>query len=160
MDEGRARGGRRFGLVGAVYDAYCLIKLTTHAFFCPVRSRLSRPAAAPALELVDFAVEGTGTASVAEARKWSMVSPSSSSPPPSESSASEALGPVPFPSPRRSGGYHTAQRPQLLSRSAAKRESVMALGSIRHLQYQFAKQGLANKTRCGRPCARGGCPLI
>lgn len=33
------------------------------------------------------------------------------------------------------------------SRSAAKRESVMALGSIEHLQYFFTKTGLAAKKK-------------
>lgn len=34
------------------------------------------------------------------------------------------------------------------SRSAAKRGSVMALGSIEHLQYYFTKTGLAAKEKC------------
>ena len=34
------------------------------------------------------------------------------------------------------------------SRSAAKRESVMALGSIEHLQHYFTKTGLASDKRC------------
>lgn len=34
------------------------------------------------------------------------------------------------------------------SRSAAKRESVMALGSIEHLQHYFTKAGLASKKKC------------
>lgn len=33
------------------------------------------------------------------------------------------------------------------SKSAAKRESVMALGSIEHLQHYFTKTGLASKRR-------------
>ncbi|EOR03713.1 hypothetical protein J056_003170 [Wallemia ichthyophaga EXF-994] len=37
--------------------------------------------------------------------------------------------------------------PQPFSRSAAKRESVMALGSIQHLQHLYAKNGLASKAR-------------
>ncbi len=39
-----------------------------------------------------------------------------------------------------------AQKP--FSRSAAKRESVMALGSIEHLQYYFTKTGIAAKKKC------------
>lgn len=39
--------------------------------------------------------------------------------------------------------------PQPFSRSAAKRESVMALGSIQHLQHLYAKNGLASKARLG-----------
>jgi hypothetical protein len=38
-----------------------------------------------------------------------------------------------------------AQKP--FSRSAAKRESVMALGSIEHLQYYFTKTGIAAKKK-------------
>jgi hypothetical protein len=34
------------------------------------------------------------------------------------------------------------------SRSAAKRESVMALGSIEHLQHYFTKTGIAAKKEC------------
>ena len=34
------------------------------------------------------------------------------------------------------------------SRSAAKRQSVMTLGSIEHLQHYFTKAGLAAKTKC------------
>ncbi|TIC46905.1 hypothetical protein E3Q08_00248 [Wallemia mellicola] len=37
--------------------------------------------------------------------------------------------------------------PQPFSKSAAKRESVMALGSIQHLQHLYAKNGLASKAR-------------
>lgn len=37
--------------------------------------------------------------------------------------------------------------PQPFSKSAAKRESVMALGSIQHLQHLYAKKGLASKSR-------------
>jgi hypothetical protein len=33
------------------------------------------------------------------------------------------------------------------SRSAAKRESVMALGSIEHLQHYFTKAGIASKKK-------------
>lgn len=40
------------------------------------------------------------------------------------------------------------------SRSAAKRESVMALGSIEHLQHYFTKTGLAAETKCVCSCAR------
>ena len=34
------------------------------------------------------------------------------------------------------------------SRSAAKRESVMALGSIEHLQHYFTKAGLSAEKKC------------
>jgi hypothetical protein len=37
--------------------------------------------------------------------------------------------------------------PKPFSRSAAKRESVMALGSIEHLQHYFTKTGIAAKSR-------------
>lgn len=43
--------------------------------------------------------------------------------------------------------YLAGQRPQAFSRSAAKRDSVMALGSIAHLQHRFAKQGLASREK-------------
>lgn len=43
--------------------------------------------------------------------------------------------------------YYTPQTPRQFSSSAAKRESVMALGSIAHLQHYFVKNGLANKDR-------------
>jgi hypothetical protein len=39
--------------------------------------------------------------------------------------------------------------PKPFSRSAAKRESVMALGSIEHLQHYFTKTGLQAKQRWG-----------
>jgi hypothetical protein len=43
---------------------------------------------------------------------------------------------------------NSANKPQKpFSRSAAKRESVMALGSIEHLQYFFTKTGLAAKKK-------------
>ncbi|KAG0150084.1 hypothetical protein CROQUDRAFT_652764 [Cronartium quercuum f. sp. fusiforme G11] len=41
--------------------------------------------------------------------------------------------------------YYTPQTPRQFSRSAAKRDSVMALGSIAHLQHYFVKNGLASK---------------
>lgn len=37
--------------------------------------------------------------------------------------------------------------PKPFSRSAAKRESVMALGSIEHLQYYFAKAGVSARQK-------------
>jgi hypothetical protein len=37
--------------------------------------------------------------------------------------------------------------PKPFSRSAAKRESVMALGSIEHLQHYFTKSGIAAKQK-------------
>ena len=44
---------------------------------------------------------------------------------------------------------NSSNKPQKpFSRSAAKRESVMALGSIEHLQYFFTKTGLAAKKKC------------
>jgi len=43
---------------------------------------------------------------------------------------------------------NSTNKPQKpFSRSAAKRESVMALGSIEHLQYFFTKTGLAAKKK-------------
>jgi hypothetical protein len=39
------------------------------------------------------------------------------------------------------------KQPNPFSRSAAKRESVMTLGSIEHLQYYFTKTGIAAKKR-------------
>ncbi|EGG03898.1 uncharacterized protein MELLADRAFT_117173 [Melampsora larici-populina 98AG31] len=46
--------------------------------------------------------------------------------------------------------YYTPQTPRQFSRSAAKRDSVMALGSIAHLQHYFVKHGLASKDRPGQ----------
>jgi hypothetical protein len=43
---------------------------------------------------------------------------------------------------------NSTNKPQKpFSRSAAKRESVMALGSIEHLQHYFTKTGLAAKKK-------------
>ncbi|EFP82796.1 uncharacterized protein PGTG_08992 [Puccinia graminis f. sp. tritici CRL 75-36-700-3] len=43
--------------------------------------------------------------------------------------------------------YYTPLNPRQFSSSAAKRESVMALGSIAHLQHYFVRNGLATKNR-------------
>ncbi|MBW0509582.1 hypothetical protein O181_049297 [Austropuccinia psidii MF-1] len=43
--------------------------------------------------------------------------------------------------------YYTPSTPRQFSDSAAKRESVMALGSIAHLQHYFIKNGLATKNK-------------
>ncbi|EFP87511.1 uncharacterized protein PGTG_13882 [Puccinia graminis f. sp. tritici CRL 75-36-700-3] len=43
--------------------------------------------------------------------------------------------------------YYTPVNPRQFSSSAAKRESVMALGSIAHLQHYFVRNGLATKNR-------------
>jgi len=44
---------------------------------------------------------------------------------------------------------NSSNKPQKpFSRSAAKRESVMALGSIEHLQHYFTKTGIAAKKEC------------
>lgn len=44
---------------------------------------------------------------------------------------------------------NSANKPQKpFSRSAAKRESVMALGSIEHLQHYFTKSGIAADSEC------------
>ncbi|WAR62777.1 hypothetical protein PtB15_15B365 [Puccinia triticina] len=43
--------------------------------------------------------------------------------------------------------YYTPANPRQFSSSAAKRESVMALGSIAHLQHYFVRNGLATKNR-------------
>ena len=55
--------------------------------------------------------------------------------------------------PRRSTAFYpnmkAAGKPQKpFSRSAAKRESVMALGSIEYLQHYFTKTGLAAESEC------------
>ena len=42
----------------------------------------------------------------------------------------------------------TTKQLKPFSRSAAKRESVMALGSIEHLQHYFAKTGIAANKKC------------
>ena len=47
---------------------------------------------------------------------------------------------------------NSSNKPQKpFSRSAAKRESVMALGSIEHLQHYFTKTGVAAKKKCVAP---------
>ncbi|KAN0061501.1 hypothetical protein ACQY0O_006348 [Thecaphora frezii] len=51
-------------------------------------------------------------------------------------------------------GAKSNQKP--FSRSAAKRDSVMALGSIGYLQHLYAKQGIASKTR---PMTKGAMTL-
>jgi hypothetical protein len=44
---------------------------------------------------------------------------------------------------------NSTNKPQKpFSRSAAKRESVMMLGSIEHLQHYFTKTGIAAKKKC------------
>ena len=44
---------------------------------------------------------------------------------------------------------NSSNKPQKpFSRSAAKRESVMALGSIEYLQHYFTKTGLAAESEC------------
>ncbi|POW14411.1 hypothetical protein PSHT_07442 [Puccinia striiformis] len=43
--------------------------------------------------------------------------------------------------------YYTPMNPRQFSSSAAKRDSVMALGSIAHLQHYFVRNGLATKNR-------------
>ena len=44
---------------------------------------------------------------------------------------------------------NSTNKPQKpFSRSAAKRESVMALGSIEYLQHYFTKSGIAAKQKC------------
>ncbi|KAG8826335.1 hypothetical protein FRC19_009118 [Serendipita sp. 401] len=52
---------------------------------------------------------------------------------------------------RRSTAFYPAanntSNTKPFSRSAAKRESVLALGSIEHLQYYFTKTGLASKSK-------------
>ncbi|KZT04027.1 uncharacterized protein LAESUDRAFT_715776 [Laetiporus sulphureus 93-53] len=73
----------------------------------------------------------------------------------------------PSPKPRRQFAYYpnmkSSNKPQKpFSRSAAKRESVMALGSIEHLQHYFTKTGIAaesnplNKKNSGMVRAIGG----
>ncbi|KAG8903428.1 hypothetical protein FRB99_003323 [Tulasnella sp. 403] len=61
---------------------------------------------------------------------------------------------------RRSAAFypHIQNKPSMpFSKSAAKRESVMALGSIEHLQYYFSKAGLARKTK---PRVKGLVPAL
>lgn len=43
--------------------------------------------------------------------------------------------------------YYTPSNPRQFSSSAAKRQSVLALGSIAHLQHYFVRNGLANNNR-------------
>lgn len=55
--------------------------------------------------------------------------------------------------PRRPVAFYpnlnSSNKPQKpFSRSAAKRESVMALGSIEYLQHYFTKTGIAAESRC------------
>ncbi|PCH34778.1 hypothetical protein WOLCODRAFT_139572 [Wolfiporia cocos MD-104 SS10] len=75
--------------------------------------------------------------------------------------------PVPHHKPSRQFAYYpsmkSSNKPQKpFSRSAAKRESVMALGSIEHLQHYFTKSGIAapsnplNKPNSGMVPAIGG----
>lgn len=42
------------------------------------------------------------------------------------------------------------------SRSAAKRQSVMTLGSIEHLQHYFTKTGIVAKSKCVSPSSTSG----
>ncbi|KAG8864706.1 hypothetical protein FRC20_010124 [Serendipita sp. 405] len=64
---------------------------------------------------------------------------------------------------RRSTAFYPAanntSNTKPFSRSAAKRESVLALGSIEHLQYYFTKTGLASKSKAGNK-AKGLVPAI
>ena len=77
-----------------------------------------------------------------------MDTPSSgaSTPPDSSSSSSQAKR-------RRQVAFYpnmnSSNKPQKpFSRSAAKRESVMALGSIEYLQHYFTKTGIAAESEC------------
>ena len=56
---------------------------------------------------------------------------------------------------------NSSNKPQKpFSRSAAKRESVMALGSIEHLQHYFTKTGIAAKKECVSCSVDRICQLI
>ena len=70
----------------------------------------------------------------------------------SESPSSPTLSPAPKKARRQVAFYpstNASNKPQKpFSRSAAKRESVMALGSIEHLQHYFAKSGIAAENEC------------
>ncbi|KAH9929209.1 uncharacterized protein B0H18DRAFT_1117557 [Fomitopsis serialis] len=90
--------------------------------------------------------------------------PADAPPPESEGSAGEEESRTPS---RRQVAFYphmkSANKPQKpFSRSAAKRESVMALGSIEHLQHYFTKSGIAaesnplNKPHSGMVPAIGG----
>ena len=79
---------------------------------------------------------------------------------PTMDTIAESLSPAPSPagSPapkktRRGVAFYpnmnSSNKPQKpFSRSAAKRESVMALGSIEHLQHYFTKSGIAAESEC------------
>ena len=52
---------------------------------------------------------------------------------------------------RQAGVFTHAGSPKPVkpfSRSAAKRESVLALGSIEHLQQYYTRTGMVNKKKC------------
>lgn len=55
-----------------------------------------------------------------------------------------------------SAGLAAKSNQQPFSRSAAKRDSIMALGSIGYLQHLYTKQGIANRNR---PLSKGGMTL-
>jgi len=75
-----------------------------------------------------------------------MSSPIPESPTDSQQHSPDLLSPNAAKKARRQTAFYpnTAGKPQKpFSRSAAKRESVMALGSIEHLQHYFTKAGFA-----------------
>jgi hypothetical protein len=86
-----------------------------------------------------------------DAPDLSLLVPDALSPQPTGSSASSSDG-----APRRQTAYYPnlprgpGAAPKPFSRSAAKRASVMALGSIEHLQHYFTKTGLSAPTKCVR----------
>lgn len=95
-----------------------------------------------------------------------LLSPKELTPQPtgSDISADSGDGSAPPKSPTRrqtASTYPNNQRlqPKPFSRSAAKRESVMMLGSIEHLQHYFTKTGLAAPTNPFKPNS-GAAPAI
>lgn len=75
--------------------------------------------------------------------------PADAPPPESEGSVAEEEARTPS---RRQVAFYpnmkSGNKPQKpFSRSAAKRESVMALGSIEHLQHYFTKSGIAAESK-------------
>ncbi|RDX45749.1 hypothetical protein OH76DRAFT_1486063 [Lentinus brumalis] len=87
-----------------------------------------------------------------------MDTPGSSTPPDSSDSSSQAKR-------RRQVAFYphmnSSNKPEKpFSRSAAKRESVMALGSIEYLQHYFTKTGIAAESDPSRKPTKGRVPAI
>ena len=77
--------------------------------------------------------------------------PADAPPPEGDAATEHEPGRTPSRGPRQVAFYpnmKSANKPQKpFSRSAAKRESVMALGSIEHLQHYFTKSGIAAESK-------------